>query len=53
MPKYVDLGYNGSLSIAEIMAAAKQGIHTDNSSKESTEKEKGGGKHGVDVYRRE
>ena len=42
MPKYVDLGYNGTLSIAEIMAASQQNTPKDVDENSASEKEKGG-----------
>lgn len=42
MPNYVDLGYNGTLSIAEIMAAAQKNMAKDAAENVTSEKEKGG-----------
>lgn len=42
MPKFVDLGYDGCLSIAEIMATAKKEAHKEEHGKDNAENEKGG-----------
>lgn len=42
MPKYLDLGYDGCLSIAEIMETAKKEDHKEKQGKDGTEKDKGG-----------